>query len=108
MNIGHLQALTVNNEDGETVPVVDLVSTRGHMVNALTKDNVSIMGVLAQLGANPARYRRERSRAVKAPVSEIYSAPRVTRAAKLLPGLGLLPGSAFGLTTVNMAGHLAW
>ena len=63
------------------------------------------MEVLAQLGANPKSYRRERSRAVKALVSEIYSAPRVTQAAKLLPGLGLLPGFAFDLTTTNKAGH---
>ena len=59
---------------------------------------------MAHLGANPKKYRRERSRAVRALVSEIYSAPRVTQAAKLLPGLGLLPGFAFDLTTVNKDG----
>ena len=60
-----------------------------------------IMEVLAQLGANAKSYRRERSRAVRALVSETYSAPRVTKAAKLLPGLGILPGFASDLTTVN-------
>ena len=50
--------------------------------------------VLAQLGANPRAYRRERSRGDRALVAEVYSAPRVTHAAKLLPGLGVLPGFA--------------
>ena len=68
-------------------------------------DNVQIMGVLAQLGANAKKYRRERSRAVRALVSEIYSGPRVTSAAKLLPGLGLLPGFALELTTVDKHGR---
>ena len=104
MHIGHLQALTVDGSDADIKPAVDVVSTREDMAKDIIEDNVRIMEVLAQLGANPKKYRRERSRAVKALVSEIYSAPRITRAAKLLPGLGLLPGFAFDLTTVNRAG----
>ena len=37
-------------------------------------------------------------------VAEIYSPPRVTRAAKLLPSLGLAPGLALDVTTVNAMG----
>ena len=38
-------------------------------------------------------------------MSEIYSALRVTQALKLLPSLGLAPGFAFDLTTVDEAGN---
>ena len=34
-------------------------------------------------------------------VSEVYSAPRVTKAAKLLPGLNIAPGYALDLSTVD-------
>ena len=39
--------------------------------------------------------------------SEIYSGPRVTRAAKLLPNLGVLPGFALDLSTTDKDGK-AW
>ena len=38
-------------------------------------------------------------------VSEIYSQPRVTRAARLLPKLGLLPGFALDLSLTNKKGE---
>ena len=75
------------------------------MVDPILEDNLNILEVLAQLGANPKQYRRERSKAVRALVSEIYSPPRATAAAKLLPGLGILPGFALDLTTVDKNGH---
>ena len=105
MNFGHLKALTVSNKDADLHQAVDAIDSHEDMVGDLIGDNVSIMEMLGQLGANPKSYRRERSRAVKAFVSEIYSGPRVTQAAKLLPSLGILPGFAFDLTTVNKDGH---
>ena len=53
MSMGHLRALTVTSEDADVHPAADLVSTREDMVADLIKDNISIMEVLAQLGANP-------------------------------------------------------
>jgi hypothetical protein len=105
MSIGHLQALTVHEEDEDVQPATDVVSAHEELVKDVLETNVHILEILATLGANPKRYRRERSRAVKALVSEVYSAPRVTLAAKLLPGLGVLPGFALDLTTVNKQGH---
>jgi hypothetical protein len=105
MSMGHLQALTVREDDEDVAPVVNLIGAREEMVDDVMEDNIRILEVLAQLGGNPKKYRRERSKAVKALVAEIYSAPRVTRAAKLLPSLGLLPGFAFDLTTTDKAGH---
>ena len=81
MNIGHLNALEVDAQDEDLAPAVGVVSTHDDMVCEMLEDNIQILEVLAQLGANTKQYRRERSRAVKALVSEIYSSPRVTKAA---------------------------
>ena len=56
-----------------------------------------ILNVVKALGGNSGKYRRERSRAIRAVVSEIYSPPRVTAAARRLPHLGVLPGFAMDL-----------
>ena len=85
MNLGHLHALAVDNKDEDVNPAAESPNTREDIVKRLVEDNSSIMETLAQPGGSPKSYRRERSRAVKALVSEIYSAPRVIRAAKLLP-----------------------
>ena len=53
-----------------------------------------IMAVLSSLGANAARYRRERTKLIRAVVSEIFSPPRVTAATKLHPELSIIPGFA--------------
>ena len=49
---------------------------------------------------------RERSRAVKAFVSEVSSQPRVAAATKFLPELRLNPGFALDLTTADVDGSL--
>ena len=67
--------------------------------------NQEILAVIRSLGGDRGRYRRERKRAIKHVVSEIYSPPRVTAATKLLPELRLIPGFALDLTTVNDKGE---
>ena len=64
-----------------------------------------IIGIVKSLGGDGGKYRRERKRAIRQVVSEIYSPPRVTAAAKLLPELRLIPGFALDLTTVNERGE---
>ena len=54
--------------------------------------------VLNSLGADTAKYRRERSKSTRAVVSMIYSPPRVTAATKLLPELRIIAGFALDLT----------
>ena len=61
--------------------------------------NREIMKVVKGLGGNGRSYIRERRSAVNRIIAEVYSGPRVTSAAKLLPHLGLLPGFALDLTT---------
>ena len=81
---------------------VDLVELQSLMAvlrreekEAVEESEREIMAVFKSLGGNGPKYKRERQRALRAVVSEIYSPPRVTKAArKLLPELGLLPGFA--------------
>ncbi len=67
--------------------------------------NEEILKLVCQVGGGKKAYRRERKKAVRAIVAEIYSPPRVTRCAKMLPGLGILPGFALDLTEVNERGE---
>jgi hypothetical protein len=63
------------------------------------------MSIVKSLGGNSSKYRQERSRAVRAVVSEIYSPPRVLAVAKLCPSYGILPGFALDLTTNDHDGR---
>ena len=84
-----------------------------HMMATLRRDekmefeqtNREIMAVLNSLAADTAKYRRERSKSIRAMVSEIYSPPRVTAATKLLPALRIIPGFAPDLTTADTDGQ---
>ena len=65
-----------------------------------------ILSVFRSLGGDGPKYKRERRRALRAVVSEIYSPPRVTAAAsKLLPELRVHPGFALDLTTSDHDGQ---
>ena len=64
-----------------------------------------ILNVIRQLGGNIAKYRRERGRAMRATVSDIYSPPRVSAVARLCPSFGILPGFALHLTTHDNDGR---
>ena len=68
-------------------------------------DNLEILAVIRSLGGSRSRYRRERHRALKRVVSEIYPTPRVTAATKLLLELKLIPGFSLDLTTVDERGR---
>ena len=61
MSMGHLQALAVHESDEDLKDAVNLVSTQEEMVNDVLETNTSIIETLAQLGANPKKYRRERA-----------------------------------------------
>ena len=54
--------------------------------------NNEILSVVRSLAGDVGRYKRERNRALKAVVSDIYSVPRNTAAINLLPELCLIPG----------------
>ena len=93
---------------------VDLVEVQSLMAllrreekEAVAESEREIMAVFKSLGGSGSKYKRERQKALRAVVSEIYSPPRVTKAAsKLLPELGVLPGFALDLTTADSDGEL--
>ena len=97
---------------------VDIVETQEddlkELFNVMTRDAVDqvrdhdreILSVIKVMGGNVGQYKRERKAAMRAIVSEIYSPPRVTAAAKLLPELKLIPGFALDLTVADTDGRL--
>ena len=66
--------------------------------NALTE-------LVYALGHDGKKYRREATQRLRAIVSEVYSAPRVTEAARKFPRIGILPGTALDLTTCDESGQ---
>ena len=71
----------------------------------IREDSAEIFNVLRQLGAGTASYVQERRKGINRIVSEIYSPPRVTAAAKLLPELRCVPGFAIDLTVEDEHGR---
>ena len=64
-----------------------------------------ILSIISKLGGNTRKYRRERAAQMNRILSEVYSVPRVTRAAELLPHLGISPGFSFDVTGVDEDGN---
>ena len=61
--------------------------------------------LVTSLGQCGRKFRREAIKQLRATVSEVYSAPRVTATAKKNPRLGIVPGLALDLTTTNSKGE---
>ena len=72
---------------------------------AIIAHDVEICKLVRELGGTKSTYARERAGAIRAMVAEIYSPPRVTNCAKLLPGYKVIPGFALDLTTANSRGE---
>ena len=64
-----------------------------------------ILSLVRNLGGNASSYRRERGRAIRAAISEIYSPPCVSAVAKMCPSFGILPGFALDATTNDTDGR---
>ena len=73
--------------------------------DVVKKDEADIIATIRATGGCAQSYRRERRRAIKAMVSDVYSPPRVTAACKLLPELKIIPSFAFDLTTADADGR---
>ena len=67
--------------------------------------NRDILELVQDLGGSSSRYAKERRKGLKNLIVELYSAPRVTSAAKLLPDMRHLPGVALDLTTTDADGN---
>ena len=73
-------------------------------VAQVKEQDQEIMSVIKALGGNTGRYKRETKAGIRAVVSEIYSPPRVTAAAKSVPELQVILGFAFDLTVADSDG----
>ena len=63
-----------------------------------------IASLFAALAQNGGRFRREATQRPRAVVSEVYSSPRVTDAARRHPLLGCMPGLALDITATDHEG----
>ena len=86
-------------------PVLNMLGADEELRESLLTINAEIMKLVGELGGSQKGYRRERAKQTRHLVSEVYSAPRVTAALKLLPGLNLVPGFALDLTTKDENGE---
>ena len=84
---------------------MELCSADATITDELAEIDENIAQLIRELGGSVRGYRSGRRGKIMNLVSEIHSAPRVTRAFKLLPELGLLPGFAFDLSTTNEMGE---
>ena len=64
-----------------------------------------ITSLVASLGHDGRRFRREATQRLREVVSEVYSAPRVTDAARRHPRLGCIPWLAIDITATDDEGN---
>ena len=93
--------------DGDIQPLLTACAPDKALCREIRQTSRDILQLVNDLGGDRRAYRRERCKAIKATVAEMYSAPRVTAALKGLPGLNLIPGFALDLTTCDEEGN-AW
>ena len=66
------------------------------------------LDIMEVMGCQGQAYRRETRRAMKRVITEIYSPPRVTHMASLLPNYKLLPGFAFDISCADPDDGKPW
>jgi len=64
-----------------------------------------LIAAIELVGGDGRGYRRERAKAARAIIAEVYSPPRVTAAAGRLPKYGLQPGLALDITVNDETGQ---
>ena len=96
--------LIVETKD-DIQPVLSLIEQEELLSSELLACAAETVQIVAALGGQRVGYRRERRQAVRKMVSEIYSAPRVTKALKLMPSMELVPGFALDLSGEDENGN---
>ena len=84
---------------------MSLLEADTELCEAIQTTDREIVHLVRQLGGNGRSYRRERAKQTNQLVAEVYSGPRIIKALKLLPHLGLHPGFALDITTVDDEGE---
>ena len=88
-------------------PALNLIEQDELLYKELVECAAETAQIVATFGGRRTGYQRERRQAVQRMIAEIYSAPRVTKAMKLMPSLELVPGFALDLSGEDEKGH-AW
>ena len=91
-------SMTTTDVEDDLGPMLNLLEQEELLSRELQQCAAETVRLVAALGGQRTAYHRERKQAVQRMVAEVYSAPRVTKAAKLLPSLRLLPGFALDLS----------
>ena len=74
---------------------------RGHEMDLGHLDEIVEFAILNCLAVDDRAFKRERKRAYRRVISELYSPPRVTRELSCMPNALLVPGYALDLTTLD-------
>ena len=85
----------MDSDENRNVPDGD---KDAEMIGAVTTVEDEYLNMIGMLGTETRAFKRDTRKAYNRIVFEIYSPPRVTRMASLLPSLKLLPGYAFDIT----------
>ena len=93
----------VLRQDRQDLRAAMALFRREDRAKARTRYN-DMMVLVTSLGHSGRKFRREATNRLRATVSEIYSAPRVTAAAARNPRLGIVPGVALDPTMTNNEG----
>ena len=92
-----------DSEERDLKFILSMEARRDHA--EAERRHFEIVEVLAALGTDARKHRREAVQRLRATVSELYSAPRVTGYAARHARLGFIPGTAFDLTTNDENGN---
>ena len=88
--------------------VKDLLRVHGKVdLEELQAEEREILKIIREMGGSSRRYMREQRKQTRWLLTEVYSPPRVTACAKLMPSFRIAPGLAMDLTTVDEEG-VAW
>ena len=87
--------------------MLNVIEQEEYVHNEFVECAAETVRIVAALGSQGVGYKRERRRAVQRMVAEVYSAPRVTKALKLMPSLELVLGFARDLSGNDEEGQ-AW
>ena len=93
--------------DTGMVELLKVCSGSEDIRRAVKRDAEEILKLVRDLGGSRNAYKKERAKAVKAIVAEIYSPPRITKAIKMMPSSKVIAGFALDLTTCDEDGR-AW
>ena len=91
--------------DVDIVPVLQFCGATLSAAQEIRAANDNILNLVRELGGDDRMYFDEGREEIMNLVGEVYSQPRLTKAARLLPGLGLLPGFALDLSLTNKDGE---